>query len=189
MKGNNCRGKLLFFSFSCKIVENVHLQLSTMLKGGWNKEFDDLQFLHLFCDFSASQMWSEIILQIKKVENSACAFYFSMSTIRINTIFLFRIWDNSSIFSFVIVNDLKIKEFSMFVSMYNFAKSQKLKVINMLTCLYVAVKKRLCVLPIPLKYPLGDYRKETRIQHKLCKKADGTYTRDWSNLTKLQRQK
>ena len=98
MKGNNCRGKLLFFSFSCKIVENVHLQLSTMLKGGWNKEFDDLQFLHLFCDFSASQMWSEIILQIKKVQNSACAFYFSMSTIRINTIFLFRIWDNSSIF-------------------------------------------------------------------------------------------
>ena len=111
MKGNNCSWKLLFFCFSSsgiKLLKNVHLQLPTMLTRGGNKEFDDLQFLHLFCDFSASQMWSEVILQIEKVQNSASPFY-----------------------SFVI-NDQKIKEFSMFVNISLF-KIQKLFVINMLT--------------------------------------------------------
>ena len=93
MKGNNCSWKLLFFCFS----SSVHLQLSTMLTGGWNKEFDDLQYLHLFfVIFQPSRC--EAKLYYKKVQNFACAFYFLISTIRINRIFLFRIWDNSSIF-------------------------------------------------------------------------------------------
>ena len=53
-KGTIAVENYFFFCFSSsgvKLLKNVHLQLSTMLTRGGNKELDDLQFLHLFLWF------------------------------------------------------------------------------------------------------------------------------------------